>query len=63
MTREGDFWTSDNEYEDLAREYEQNIEITHPNYVTSNGIGHRFVHHDVWCASKVTYYEHRGSSI
>lgn len=63
MTRESEFWTSGHRYEDLAREYEQHIEITHPPSVTSNGIGHRFIHHDGWCASKVTYYEYRGPSV
>lgn len=61
--RATEFWTCDHRYEQLAREYEQNIEVAHPPYVTSNGVGHRMIHHDVWCASKVTYYEYRGPAI
>lgn len=60
MNRETTFWTSDHRYEELAREYEQGIEITHPPYVSSDGAGHRLIHHDCWSASNVTYYEYRG---
>lgn len=50
---EATFWRETNRYHDLARHFEQNIEIAHPNYVTDNG------YYCGWCATNVTYYEHR----
>jgi hypothetical protein len=53
------FWQETERYHDLARKYERDIEITHPNVVS----GRR------WCpvcyqcpyaATAVTYYDYRG---
>jgi len=60
---ERQFWQETERYHDLAREFERNIEVTHPPFVTSDGVGHRLIHHDVWCATKVTYYEYRGPKL
>lgn len=57
------FWSETARYHDLARDYERNIEITHPPFVTSDGAGHRVLYHDVWSATSVTYYEYRGDSL
>lgn len=57
------FWQNREDYHDMARNFERNIEIVHPPYVTSNGIGSRFITHDAWNNTKVIYYEYRGDSL
>lgn len=57
------FWSEGSEYQDLAQAFEENISVTHPKYVTSDGVGHRIIAHDAWCASKVTYREYTGPNI
>ena len=64
-SRESEFWTNGHKYEDLAREYEQNIERTHPGAVTSRGMC-VCLKYTAWCSratTSVTYYEYRGPSI
>lgn len=58
---EGRFWAEREQYHDLAREFEQNIEITHPDYVTSRGVDPMmgFFSKSFWAATNVKYYEHR----
>lgn len=58
-----EFWTSDSEYKDLARTYEQNIERTHPGYVTSDGLCSRWEYWSSWAATAVDYYEYRGPDV
>jgi len=50
------------EYEDLAREYEQHIEMTHPDYVTSNRLSPWAVW-SKWNRTAVKYYEYRGPTL
>lgn len=56
----GEFWAERDEYHDLARQFEQNIEITHPDSVTSCGVDPvvRFVGRSWWASTCVKYYEH-----
>lgn len=60
-----EFWTSGHRYEELVIEYEQHIEITHPEIVTSRGMC-RCLDFAPWCdlaPTAVKYYEHRGPSV
>lgn len=63
--REHEFWTSGHKYEDLAREYERNIEITHPEYITSKGMCPclKWFSYCGWANTEVKYYEYRGERI
>jgi hypothetical protein len=65
MNAETEFWTSGHRYEALAREYEQNIEWTHPSVVTSKRLCPclEYVNECRWAATSVTYYEYRGPSV
>jgi hypothetical protein len=60
---EHEFWTSDNKYEDLARVFEEHIEREHPDYVTSDGRGHRLIHRDGWNVTCVNYYTYTGPRV
>lgn len=51
------FWRHE-QYNDLAREYEDGIEITHPYRGSCDVCGSCR-----WGATAVTYYEYRGESI
>ena len=59
------FWTSNSKYEELVKAYEQQIETTHPNTVSSRRLCPclGFTHECGWAASSVTYYEHRGPAL
>lgn len=57
--REHEFWTSDHPYEDLAREYEQNIRLVHPGSVTSDRLS-PWSNHGLWNTTAVIYYDHNG---
>ena len=59
--RAAEFWTTENDYHDLARRVEQNIEITHPDKI--KGECRHVCGLCGWPASTVTYYEYRGESI
>lgn len=60
---ESAFWSETERYHDLAREYERNIEVTHPDFVTSDGVTSPYEYWCSWCASSVVYYEYRGPSV
>lgn len=64
-SREGEFWTSDHRYEDLAREYERNIERVHPGSVTSKRMCAclEYCSYCGWAATSVTYYDYRGPRV
>lgn len=47
------FWSEGSEYQDLAQAFEENISVTHPNYVTYCPL----CYHCTWRASDVIYYE------
>jgi hypothetical protein len=56
------FWRERDEYHELAREFERNIEMTHPDYVTgSRACG--WCYRCPWAASSVTYFEYRGPRV
>lgn len=60
-----EFWTTDSPYHDLAQNYEQGIERTHPSSVTSKGmcVCLNWCHWCGWAATKVDYYEYRGGAV
>lgn len=53
-----EFWLQDNDYTELARRFEQNIEVVHPTRGDCPVCGKC-----IWGASSVTYYEYRGESV
>lgn len=55
-----EFWTGENEYQDLAKRYERGIEIVSPEYSRNCRCGWPYC---TYGASTVTYYEYRGESI
>jgi len=57
-----EFWTTNSNYTDLAKMFEQNIEITHPNRVTSNRLSPFFAFGE-WGSTAVTYREYRGETV
>lgn len=62
------FWTyrtASSKYQELAREYEQNIEQVHPERVTSDRMCTclDYVSWCGWAASKVRYKEYRGPDV
>lgn len=54
-----EFWTSESEYHELARQFERDIEIVHPKWVTTDRLLPYCLNGDNWISSSVTYYEHR----
>lgn len=51
------FWCETERYHSLAENYENQIEITHPNYITSQGMLPNCLRGDSWVASSVVYYD------
>jgi len=58
--RDREFWTSDHRYEDLAKQFERNVEVRYPEVFRNCRCGWPYCTYD---ASTVTYYEYRGDSI
>lgn len=60
-----DFWTEENDYHDLARQFEQNVERTHPDIVTSKRMCPciKYCGYCGWASTSVTYYQHRGEGV
>lgn len=56
-----EFWSEENEYQDIARQFEENIELTHPN--RAKGECRHFCGRCCWAATSVKYYEYRGPKI
>lgn len=58
---EGRFRDECERYHDLVRQYEQNIEVTHPESVTSRGVHSMpaYFTRSNWAATNVRYYEHQ----
>lgn len=57
------FWAETKRHHTLAKHFERNIEVTHPDYVTSDGTGHRLIAHCVWPATTVIYRKYRGDNV
>lgn len=58
------FWQETERYHDLVQTFDENIELTHPDIVTSDGqLVSNWEQWCDWCASSVIYYEYRGPSI
>lgn len=57
------FWSETERYHDLVREYDRNVEVTHPDYVTSDGVTCKWCRWCSWCATAVIYWEYRGPSL
>ena len=55
------FWREREEYHDLVEEYERNIEVTHPDYVTSRRMCPclKYCSWCGWATTSVVYYEHK----
>lgn len=53
------FWRETQRYHDLAERVEENVEVTHPPYVTGRSVGCEFCYACFWHATAVTYYERR----
>jgi hypothetical protein len=60
---DAEFWANGSDYEDIARIFEQNIERTHPAYVTSDRMTANLEYWCSWCATTVDYYEYRGPDV
>lgn len=61
--REHNFWTSEHKYEELAKNFERNIQIKSPEVVSSRRMCvciSKHSHECGWAASSVTYYKHNG---
>jgi len=63
VSRATKFWANDDKYKDLAKKFEEGIEIYHPDSVTSRGAGCGFCYRCGWGASTVKYYRYCGESI
>ncbi len=58
------FWLSDSPHKELAKEFERNVIVSHPDIVTSdNVLVSRLEKWCSYCASNVTYYEYTGPPI
>jgi len=55
------FWQDRDDYHDVVRTYNQQIEIQHPTEVTSNRMCSclNYVSWCAWAATTVVYYEHQ----
>jgi len=66
MSYAAEFWRNREQYHDLAKHFEEHIEVVHPEYVTSRRMCPclEYTHR---CAfplnGKVEYYEYRGEAI
>jgi hypothetical protein len=62
---EAQFWREQEKYHDLAEQFEQNIERTHPYYVDSRGmcVCLDLTSYCTWATTSVDYYEYRGERI
>lgn len=61
ISREHTFWIDGNKYEDLARQYEQNIELTHPQQ--AKGECSHICGRCPWAATTVTYKQYNGPAV
>lgn len=58
------FWTdAKDEHRKIAQTFYQNIEYDHPDYITSDGRGTRYVNRDGWNITCVKYYEYTGPNV
>ena len=53
------FWRETARYHDLARGFERNIDVTHPDYVTTDRLC-RWARWCKWHRTSVVYREYRG---
>lgn len=65
-TSDHEFWMNTEKYHDLAKMYEQNIEVLHADTVTSRRMC-PCLDYVNWCGhplnGKAEYYEYRGESV
>lgn len=56
------FWSEMEEYHNLVKEYDRNIEMYHPGSVNSKRMCPclKFSHWCSWAATSVKYYRHNG---
>jgi len=64
-TAAAEFWSGESEYQELAEQFERNIERTHPDTVTSRGqcVCLDYTNYCGWAVTAVNYYEYRGESV
>lgn len=61
-TAAGDFWAETERYHELAEHFKRNIEVTHPDYVSTD----RLCPFPQWCKwhrTAVIYQEYRGENV
>lgn len=60
-----EFWTENEEYHELARQFEEGINLTHPKTVTSRRmcVCLEFTSWCAWAATSVDYYEYNGPRV
>ena len=63
--KESEFWRDCEKYHNLAESFERNIELLHPNIVTSKRMCPclEYCNYCGWASSSVNYYEYRGERI
>lgn len=63
--KEGKFWRNLEKYHSLAEDFERNIQIKHPNSVSSKGMCPclKFSNYCGWSASKVKYLKYTGGQV
>lgn len=54
-----EFWAETERYHDLAETYERNIEVTHPDYITTDRLC-PFASWCKWHRTAIVYREYRG---
>jgi len=60
MSASHKFWTEgDEQNQEIARQFEENISMYHPSSVTSDKLC-KYVTHSNWPTTTVKYYKHNG---
>lgn len=59
---DSEFWTGENEHQELAKMYEQAIEMVHPDRVSSKRMC-AYCNKCPWAATTVKYYTYRGPRV
>jgi hypothetical protein len=61
---EGKFWRQCDDYHDISKEFERNVQIVHPsytkNYCHRSDWGHAYFN---WPNTDIKYYSYRGENI
>lgn len=60
---ERNFSTLNERHQQIAKTFYQNIEYDHPDTISSDGQGCRWLHEDKWFSTCVKYYKYNGPNI